>query len=384
MHEPFPQQELDHRLSAVRAEMRERQLDGLIITIPENIYYLTGLDHWGFFACHLLIVPLEGELVLAARAMEGPTVANQVRNARFAGHSDTEDAGEFFAATIKNAGLGTARLGLEKKSLFLTAHIAEKITDGLPAVHWSDTSTLVHQLRLVLSPLEQEYTRRAARAADAGTTAAIEALHDGASDYEVAAECHRAMILAGSEYPGFGPFIRSTQRRPGDEHTTWRGDVFTDGDPVLLEVGAAYRKYQAPMGRLVYVGSAPEEAEEAAELSMRGMQAIADAVRPGVTVGDVYDAWHAVAEDAGLADYHRHHCGYLVGIGFPPSWTGGSAVTGLRRDGDMVLRSGMAFHLHSWFTETGRGDYFISNTALLTDTTCEILTRSTPERLQVR
>ncbi len=383
-YEPFPQQELTDRLEAVRGQMRERQLDGLIVTIPENIYYLTGLDHWGFFACHILIVPLNGDLVIAARAMEGATVSNQVRNARFVGHSDTEDSGEFFTTVVRGEGLAGARLGIEKKSLFLTAHIYEKLSEGLVDVEWSDSSTLIHELRLVLSPLEQDYMRRAAEAADAGTLAAIEALRAGASDYEVAAECHRAMILAGSEYPGFGPFIRSTRRRPGDEHTTWRGDIFEDGDPVLLEIGAAYRKYQAPMGRLVYVGSAPAVAEDAAELSIRGMQAIADAILPGVTVGEVYDAWHAVAEEAGLGDYHRHHCGYLVGIGFPPSWTGGSAVTGIRRGGDMVLRIGMAFHLHSWFTETGRGDYFISNTAVLTDSGCKILTRRSPETLQVR
>ena len=382
-HEPFPQKELAERLEAVRTQMHEHQLDGLIVTIPENIYYLTGLDHWGFFACHVLIVPLSGELVIAARAMEGPTVSNQVRNARFLGHSDTEDAGEFFASVVKSEGLGGARLGLEKKSLFLTAYIAEKLTENLPDVKWSETSALIHGLRLIQSPLEQSYTRRAAEAADLGTLASIEALHAGASDYEVAAECHRAMILAGSEYPGFGPFIRSTHHRPGDEHTTWRGDIFKNGDPVLLEIGAAYRKYQAPMGRLVYVGDAPAMAEEAADLSIRGMRAIANAIQPGITVGEVYDAWHGVAEDAGLNDYHRHHCGYLVGIGFPPSWTGGSAVTGIRRGGDMILRSGMAFHLHSWFTETGRGDYFISNTALLTESGCEILTTQTPETLQV-
>ena len=121
-HEPFPAQELAQRLAAVRAQMADRQLDGLIVTIPENIYYLTGLDHWGFFACHVLIVPLEGDLVIAARAMEGATVSNQVRNARFTGHADTVDSGEFFASTIIREGLGRARLGLEKKSLFLTAH----------------------------------------------------------------------------------------------------------------------------------------------------------------------------------------------------------------------------------------------------------------------
>jgi Xaa-Pro dipeptidase len=383
-HQPFPRSELDARLHAVREQMKARNLDGLIIAKPENIYYLTGLDHWGFFACHILVVPADGDLVIAARAMEGPTVANQVQNARFAGHLDTEDSGQFFAATITAEGLGSQRLGLEKKSLFLTAHISEQLHAGLPQAHIEDASGLVDALRLILSPLELDYTRKAAAAADAGTMAAVEALREGVSDYEVSAACHAAMFRAGSEYPGFGPFIRSTRKRPGDEHTTWRGDVFEAGDPVLLEIGAAYRKYQAPMGRLVYIGSAPHDAEQAADLSIKGMAAIKDAVTPGATVGDVYDAWHDVAASGGLPDYHRHHCGYLVGIGFPPSWTGGSMVTSLQRHGQLRLQAGMAFHLHSWFTETGRGDYFISNTAILTDDGCEILTRRTPEALQVR
>ena len=47
----------------------------------------------------------------------------------------------------------------------------------------------------------------------------------------------------------------------------------------------------------------------------------------------------------------------------------------------------MVFHAHSWFTNTGRGDdfsYFISDTVLMTAEGGEILTRLTPETLQVR
>ena len=41
----------------------------------------------------------------------------------------------------------------------------------------------------------------------------------------------------------------------------------------MLELGAAFRKYQAPMGRLVYVGHAPEGAEASARLAIDGMEA---------------------------------------------------------------------------------------------------------------
>lgn len=379
----FPETELNQRLAAVRQIMRDRDLDALIVSVPENIYYLTGLDHWGFFACHVLVVPLEGSMALTCRAMERITVENQVNNAEFYGHGDTEELADYVTRILAERGLSSAKLGIEKRSLFMTPRIYEMILAGTPSADWSDSSGIIDDLRLVKSSLEQEYTRKAAAAADAGTLAAIEAIQDGASDYEIAAECHRAMILAGSEYPGFGPFIRPTTRL-GEEHTTWRGDVFHDGDAVFLEVGGAYRKYQAPMGRLVYVGSAPQGAESSAELAIRGMQAICDALKPGATAGQVYQAWKDVADGAGLTDYHRHHCGYMVSIGFPPSWTGGSMVTSLQPGSDRVLKAGMTFHAHSWFTNTDVVDYFISNTVMLTETGAENLTPRTPQTLIVR
>jgi len=379
----FPDHELDGRRNALSAAMRRRRLDGLVIAVPENIYYLTGLDHWGFFACHVLLVPRAGPMILVARAMERITYENQVGNAEFIGFSDDSDPADAMLSGLRQLHLDDCRVGLEKNSLFLTPRIAETLQAKTPGIDWQDASGLLDPIRLIQSPLEQRYTRRAAAAADAGTLAAIDAVRDGASDYEIAAECHRAMILAGSEYPGFGPFIRPT-RRLGEEHTTWRGDVFHHGDAVFLEIGAAYRKYQAPMGRMVFVGSAPDEAGRAAELAIRGMGAICAATRPGATGDDVYRAWQAVADDAGLGSYHRHHCGYLVGIGFPPSWTGGGMVTSLRPGSSLELKPGMAFHLHSWFTNTGQGNYFVSNTALLTTQGCEILTCRTPQTLQVR
>ena len=382
-HNVFPATELNQRLAETRRIMKDRDLDALVISVPENIYYLTGLDHWGFFACHVLVVPAEGRMALACRAMERITIENQVDNADFYGHGDTEELSDYVSKILTDRGLSGGRLGIEKRSLFMTPRIYEMILATTPGANWSDGSGIVDDLRLVKSPLEQEYTRKSAAAADAGTLAAIEAIQEGASDYEVAAECNRAMILAGSEYPGFGPFIRPTTRL-GEEHTTWRGDIFHNGDAVFLEVGGAYRKYQAPMGRLVYVGSAPPGAEQSAELAIRGMQAICDALEPGATAGQVYQAWKDVADGAGLKDYHRHHCGYMVSIGFPPSWTGGSMVTSLQPGSSRELKTGMTFHAHSWFTNTDVVDYFISNTVLLTDQGAENLTHRTPETLIIR
>jgi Xaa-Pro dipeptidase len=86
---------------------------------------------------------------------------------------------------------------------------------------------------------------------------------------------------------------------------------------------------------------------------------------------------------AGLGHYRRHHCGYVVGIGHPPSWTGGNRVVGLRHDSGLEIRTGMSFHVLSWLMGTGRGDFFISDTVLLGPTGPEVLTR-TPAEVTVR
>jgi len=74
----------------------------------------------------------------------------------------------------------------------------------------------------------------------------------------------------------------------------------------------------------------------------------------------------------------------MVSIGFPPSWTGGSMVTSLAPGSTRVLKTGMTFHAHSWFTNTDVVDYFISNTVMLGDNGAENLTLRTPQTLLIR
>jgi len=375
MTSAFPEEEFDRRLALTRERLADRGLDAGLVSSPENIFYLCGLDHWGYFAPHILVVPVTGEPVLVTRAMERVTIANQVRNVRFEGHTDSENAAEKTVTVLRAMGLAGSRLGLEKGSAGLTPFLAEVLASGLPGARWHDVSGLVDDLRLVKSPAEQDYIRQAAKVSDAAMRAAIDTIRDGAREAEIAAECHRAMILAGGTFPGFGPFIRPGARL-GEEHTTWGDGVIRAGAPVFLELSGCVRRYHAPMGRLVHVGPAPRESREMETVCLKAFDAVVEALRPGVLARDVYRAWQRVVDEAGLAHYRRHHCGYLVGIGFPPTWTGGNKVTGLRHDSELEIRTGMAFHILSWLMGTGRGDYFVSNTVLLGTHGPEVLTRT--------
>lgn len=377
----FPAEEYEARLQNVRQAMVERSLDACLISVPENIYYLAGLDHFGFFAYHTLIVPREGELYLTTRAMERVTIEHQVNRAHFVGYADGADPAQATIGILRQMGLTGARLGVEKNSLFLPVRIAEDLMVGLPRVEWTDISGLVDELRQTKSPREQAYARQAAAVSDAMMAAAINTAGAGVNERDIAAEVHRAMILAGGEPPGFGPFIRST-RRLGEEHCTWTDHVLSAGEALFVELSGCVRRYHAPMGRLIFIGAAPPETRAIEQVCLDAFARVVKAIRPGVKAREVYQAWQDRVDEAGLAHYRRHHCGYLMGIGFPPSWVGGSEVIGLRHDSQVELRPGMTFHLMSWLMGSGRGDYFVSDAALLTEDGCEVLT-TVPQQVHI-
>ena len=378
----FSTKEFEERISKLRRRMAELELRACLVSAPENIYYLTGLDHMGYFAYHLLIVPDAGELILIARAMEHVTIETFVKNARFEGYADSADRSRFTSEVLKKAGMDFGRLGVEKESPFLPPIIVEGINAELPETQLLDISGLVDGFRQVKSAQELDYTRQAARVADAMMQTAIKTAGAGVNEREVAAEVYHAMVSAGGEYPGFGPFIRSTTRL-GQEHRTWDDQLLQPGDALFVELAGSVRRYHSAMGRLIFIEEAPPGTVEVEKLCQDAFSQVVSAIRPGIAAGQVYQSWQDVVDRAGLSHYRRHHCGYMIGIGMPPSWVGGSMVVGLRHDSDMLLKQGMVFHLMSWLMDTGRpGNYFVSDTAVVTEEGCEVIT-SVPQTIQI-
>jgi Xaa-Pro dipeptidase len=306
--------------------------------------------------------------------MERVSIEKQVRNAVFRGHTDSETAADMAARVLRDLGFTGKHLGLELWTAGLSHGLALSL-EQLAEARWQDISGLLDDLRLVKSAEEQALMRRAASVTDAAAAAAIDALGEGVAETEVAAACLAAMTRAGGSPPAFGPFIRPGDRL-GEEHATWGDGRYKKGEAVFLELSGCISRYHAPLGRLVHIGGISDADAKMAETTRTAFDAVLKALKPGAKARDVYAAWQSVADDAGLAHYRRHHCGYCVGIGLSPSWTGGNKVTGLRHDSDLPIREGMSFHILSWLMGTGKGDYFISNAVLLGPNGAEVLTKT--------
>jgi Xaa-Pro dipeptidase len=369
--------EIDGRVAALRACMAARGLAAVALASPENIYYLTGLDHLGYFTFSLLVVPSHGQLIVVTREMERPTVRAQIPHCRHLTFGDGADAATVAAAALAEAVPPGRAVAVEEAAMFFPPGVHARVRAALPDREWADATPLLAQLRAVKSPVEVGLVRRAAAVSDAAMLAGIAAARPGAAEGEVAAAVYQAMFACGGCQPGFVPLIRPLWMLDR-EHVTWGDRALAEGTGLFLELSGCVERYHAPLARTVYVGRAPDGARESHAAALTGLLAAADALRPGVRTGEVYAAWQRAVAGAEFGAWPlRHHCGYLVGIGFPPSWVGGGEVLGIRPDGDVVVEPGMTFHLMSWVT-----GHVVSDTALVTTTGTELLT-SVPRGLIV-
>lgn len=371
----FPEEEYDAHIARLREKMTREGVDACILSSPESICWLTGLNHWGYFALHILIVPREGELYLVTRSMEKVTIETQLgTRVQFRGHRDSEAAVDLAVTVLKDAGLGDAKIGLDMSSSYRSYNQTKRFIEGLPDVTWIDSQDFVDTLRYVKSPLEIAAMRQAATITERMMEAAIRATAAGVNEKAIAAEIYKEMILAGGEPPSFGPFVRPKSRL-GEEHGTWGSAFLEPDDRLFVELSGCYQRYHAPMGRFVYLDP-PKDAGEVQKVCLDAFSAVTETMKPGATANDVYQSWQKVVNEAGLSDYKRHHSGYMVGMTFPPTWMEGATnkVLGLREGSDMVLEAGMTFHVLSWLVGSRIGDYFVSDTVLVTEDGGEVLT----------
>lgn len=375
MAHDFGEEELEHRLSAVRAEMRQRGLDALLVVGPENIYYLTGLNYQGYFSLTVVVVSLHGPLLLVARGMESSTIAVQAPACTHVPYGDdTEPAHALVRAVAESTEPG-ATVGVELGAMFFPPGVWDPMRAALPDRAWIDASGLVVAIRAVKSPAELACMQRAARISDRAVQAGIAAASSDTTEREVAAAVYAQLVRGGSEHPGFAPLIRSTDILT-HEHVTWRDRRLRGGSSLLIELSASVYRYHAPLTRMLPVDHVDPGTAEAAEIACAALEAVCAAMVPGAIAADVYDVWQGVVDEAlGHSDYRRHHCGYSIGIGFPPSWVGG-AVEGIRRGGSLELRDGMVFHVLSWLLGQRPGDFCVSDTVVVTPDGGRCLTRT--------
>lgn len=377
----FPIAEYERRLGELRTRLIASGVDVLLSTTPENITYLTGFESPGHYWFQGLIVPLSGEPIAVSRLLETSGVEAYSCVEHNLAYSDSQDPMERLCDAFGEFGLAGKRVGFEMDCWFFTAKQQARLFSLMPSTTFVDLSGIVEEGRLIKSDLEVDLIREAARTTEAGIRAGIEAVGEGVSEDDVAAEIHHAMIRAGSEWPSIVPFVASGERG-AIGHATWLHRTLRRGDSVFLEVGGCKRRYHAAMMRTCYVGEPDIAIRDAFQVVLDAFDTAADAIKPGVTAGEVDRVAREFIAGTGLGGDQASRVAYSIGIAVPPDWGEGQILSmkpGVTRE----LETNMTFHLLPWVQIPGKGGVGCTETIRVTETGYESLT-DFPRELFVR
>ena len=369
----FSEAEYRGRIARVREAMSTQGLDLLLLHHLPSVCYLTGYQTpvSGWYTC--LVLPLEGEVALQVCDFEVGlalihTTVERILSVRW---NRMDDLATQLVELLREGGVDGKRLGIESRRTGLNAHAYQLLRDRFPRAHFTDASDLVPRVRAVKSPAELECLRQAGRMSVAGMAAAIGAIRPGVTENAIAAAAAGTMIDAGSEFFCTDPWVRAGHRS-GIIHATYKRHFVKPGDPVIIELGAVYQRYTAPLYGTAVMGRPPERLRRLADTALATVALLYENVRAGRTAHDVARAaakgLAGVDPEVYLSEYHA----YPVGLGFPPEWPEDSIW--IVEGSDEVLRSGMTFHGVRSLRIPGLMAAGFSETIAVTDTGCEILT----------
>lgn len=309
------------RQRKVQERLSRANLDALVVTAPDNINYLSGFDSLGYLWYQALIVSKKlPQPFFLTRTSELPCV-QELSALETSTYYDiaTQDPLELVARALTDAGLGSARIGLEMHSFTLSPVQYLRLQGLLPKATLLDSSSLVADERLIKSPEEIAYQRTAARMADAAMQAGLRAVRPGVSEVQIAGEMSRALGEAGSEYAAISPIV-TAGRRSTMTHAMPQRQVISAGDVVILELAGVCNRYHAVLMRSAVVGKPNARVREVADVLTEAFLAAIDAAKPGAPVGNANTACNKVLNRLDLARARVHRIGYSLGLAYPPSW----------------------------------------------------------------
>jgi Xaa-Pro dipeptidase len=364
--------------------MRGQGLDALLVYGQDQMYYLTGYDQIGYAYYQVLIVRVEGDpFTYLCREVDAHIIRETsiVEDIRVWYDDSANDPTELTARCVCESGaLAGRRIGIDLQTHALWPHFYARLARHLHEAEIVDASSLLTELRLEKSPAEVEYMKEAGRLFDVGLAAGFDAIRAGVRECDVHAAVMHALYSAGGEFPAVAPPIESGPRTLHQTHGAALRRVLEEGDPFTLEIGACYRRYHAVGVRSIAVGRAADPQRRLHAILDEAIGAGMAVAAPGMRTAALATAMHEVYLRHGI-DRRTRHCGYGIGIGYPPTWLDSLRI---KLTDPHVLKPGMTFMMHGILADWDRRvAVALGDPVLITERGAELLTR-TPRDLVVR
>jgi Xaa-Pro dipeptidase len=295
--------------------MKAADLDVLILTRGENIFYASGFraSHFASWLSelHALIIPKDGEPRLMTRALEREATKVQWTKSPFL-YMDHENPYEMLRRILEETGSGKGAIGIEER--FLKVNQLKKIAHHVPDGRYIDVSGLVERVAAAPSKAESACLRNSAKITNVGFEVGVRETREGVYPYQIIGKIHDAMYQAGQRDFDMSLVCVWSGPRGGRMHDTATTEQIKNGDIVTIEVWGVDNHYKTGAQASIYVGGdPPADIVNAYNLNAAMHANATKAIRAGVKAGDVFNAVNDIYRPARGADYYRR-CGGSMGL----------------------------------------------------------------------
>ena len=297
----------EERRAALRLRLEEEALDGLIVTHPPNVRYLTG-----FTGTSAVALVLRDETVFVSDFRYRTQAEAEVADAARVEIVTADPWDRVWSVVRERPGLDT--LGFEADAVSVKG--AERFTAARDRAgcRFRAVSGLVERLRERKHRTEVEAIRRAATLAHAALEATLPAVRPGMRELDIAVTLEGELRRRGSEWHPF-PTIAASGPRSALPHASTTTREIAPGDWLLLDFGAQLDGYCADITRTVVVGARADERQRTVyELVREAQRRARTGVRAGMT-GEEADALaRQLITARGFADAFGHSLGHGLGL----------------------------------------------------------------------
>jgi hypothetical protein len=270
---PFTREEYAERLARTREEMARRGVELLYVTSPPNLYYLLGHQSvwWDGRNVTGLAVPLDAAVkpIMFDTWDHSPGWSPIVEDGVTYGEEGFyyPEGPQVVAATLRDRGLLKGRVGVEWWSWAPGGPALQELAGrlaGAGAREVVDGSWIVDHVRLVKSPKEVEYTRKALEIADAAYEALAAALAPGMSEKEIMGLLYYECAKRGGDEPGIRMMVRTGPNTFNFHHPATERRI-EQGELLMIDMSATYHHYHGNTAQSALAGREPLLGREARE-----------------------------------------------------------------------------------------------------------------------
>ena len=356
------------RQKKLREHLATTRLDALLISHLPNIRYLCGFTG----SAGLLLVEEAGS-VFFTDVRYDTQARDEVKGAKvvIARKAVLTALGDWLGRR-KRGRVRTMGIEAEHFTLAGKKRLAQELPSG---VRLKETTSTVERDRMVKDGDELDRIRAAVALGAKLFERALEVLHPGVKETDVAGEMEFAARRRGAEEMSF-PTIIASGARSALPHGRASDRVIAAGGFVVCDFGVILSGYCSDQTRTVWVGPVSEDARQAYEAVREAQQAAIDAVKPGLTVGEVDAAARKVLRKAGLGRYFTHSTGHGVGLEIHEAPRVANGQT-------EILQPGMVITVEPGVYFPGKWGVRIEDMVAVTPGGCEVLTPTSKEFLAV-